>query len=469
MADTGFVLPTIEEIQARVQADLNDAMAGPDSRIKRAVTYVLSWAMAGVAWCLYQFIGWGVQQYFPDTQDEEYLEAYATQRCGIDRLPAYAVTGYVGVTGTAGSTVTTGADGLMQRADGAEFRTQLEVTWDEDGIEGLPVEAVVAGEDGNTDPSVVVNLASAPSGISTEAYVLPAGLTGGDTTHKARGFIAVQATLGTPTLAAGKQLTIGAVSYQVLRSATWSGLGYRAIEIEALANGTAGNAAGDVAMTWTGGAPAGFSATVRTVAGGLDGGQDEESKAALLARVQQDIRNRPQGGAVEDYRRWVLEAPGSNAYRVWVDASSDPGAVDVWFVTADPADPIPTDDEVANASDYVLDDSRVPVGPLVTVRKPSAQHITLALSIKVEDGADATATKAAIVAELQGLLYDEGEVATAGGTIRNSKLRGAIDRAEGEEYHVLTDVDGAGATADVTWGAGEFPVIEDADITWTVL
>jgi len=77
--------------------------------------------------------------------------------------------------------------------------------------------------------------------------------------------------------------------------------------------GTNGNISTATALTLAA-APAGANSSC-TVASAMTGGADQESDAALLARLLARLRNPPHGGNAKDYLAWAMAVPGvSKAY-----------------------------------------------------------------------------------------------------------------------------------------------------------
>lgn len=166
---------------------------------------------------------------------------------------------------------------------------------------------------------------------------------------------------------------------------------------------------------------ASVDATATVAAGGLAGAADEETDAALRARLLDRLRSPPQGGAAADYIAWALEVPGVT--RAWVYPLEDgPGTVVVRFVRDDDASIIPDVGEVGTVQAYI--DERRPVTAQVTVEAPVASPIAYTISITP----DTAATRAAVEAELVDMLRRD---AKPGGTIFKSQIDVAVGVAEG--------------------------------------
>ncbi len=163
-------------------------------------------------------------------------------------------------------------------------------------------------------------------------------------------------------------------------------------------------------------------------AGGMTGGADTETAAALLARLLARIRQAPHGGAAHDYVAWALEVPGVT--RAWVKPGwFGVGTVGIMFM-CDDGGGIPSAEKVAEVQAHI--DARRPVTAEVVVFAPTSKPINPAI-LGLSPSTDAV--KAAVVAELTDLLRREAE---PGGIILGSHIREAISLAAGETDHTLT-------------------------------
>lgn len=227
--------------------------------------------------------------------------------------------------------------------------------------------------------------------------------------------------------------------------------GVATLAVTARSSGVAGNAAAASSMSFQ--SPiAGVDSSGTVAAGGITGGDDEETDAALLARLLARIQQPPHGGAEHDYVAWALEVAGVT--RAWVlPGQLGPGTVGVTFVRDDDAGSIiPDAAEVQEVQDYIDDATRRPVTADVTVFAPTP--VTVDFTIHLDP--DTAAVRAAVQAELEDLLRREAE---PGGTLLLSHIQEAISLAAGENDHVLTV-----PAADVTVLATEIAVM--GTITW---
>lgn len=219
-------------------------------------------------------------------------------------------------------------------------------------------------------------------------------------------------------------------------------------QVTALAAGQAGNLAAGTTLTLV--SPvAGVNSQAAVASGGLVGGADTETDAALRARLLARIQAPPHGGAKADYIAWALDVAGVT--RAWVyPGELGLGTVTVRFVRDDDASIIPDAAEVQAVQDYI--DARRPVTADVTVVAP----IAVPLNLTIQLTPNTSAVQAAVQAEIKDLLRREAE---PGGTILISHIREAISLAAGETNHVLTV-----PAADVTHAVGQIATM--GTITW---
>lgn len=152
-----FERPTLSEIIRRVQADAESRLG------KRAMRWslvtVLSRVIAGVSHGLHGFIVFVLRQCFTSTAEGSYLERRASEY-GIYRRPASKAVGTVTFTGEA---VVPKGTQLQTERDAVYVTTA-------DSVDGkAPVEAVVAGSDGNSPEGLELTLTSPVVGVLSTA------------------------------------------------------------------------------------------------------------------------------------------------------------------------------------------------------------------------------------------------------------------------------------------------------------
>ncbi len=167
---------------------------------------------------------------------------------------------------------------------------------------------------------------------------------------------------------------------------------------------------------------------------GLIGGLDEETTEELRTRLLERWRTPPKGGSDEDYISWAKEITGTT--RVWVHRhESGLGTLTVrWVQDNDIVSIIPDAGEVT-AMQTKLDSER-PITAEVTAAAPtlSATAFTIAIT------PDTTAVRAAVSAELDDLMLQDGETGdgVARGTIKLSRMQTFIGNADGVTDYTLT-------------------------------
>lgn len=187
MADTGFTRPTLTTIDDRIKSDINARLPGADARLRRSFLGVLARVQAGVAHGLYGYQAYIARQAIVDTADTDGIEAWG-RVWGILRKLATRSTGNISVTGTNGATIA--VDVEIQRADGTVFKVTTGATIS-GGVATVAVQAVSAGDAGNTDAAATASFISPISGVNSACVVAAGGLTGGtddeaDPLYKAR-------------------------------------------------------------------------------------------------------------------------------------------------------------------------------------------------------------------------------------------------------------------------------------------
>ncbi|MDR3661594.1 MAG: baseplate J/gp47 family protein [Mycobacterium sp.] len=234
------------------------------------------------------------------------------------------------------------------------------------------------------------------------------------------------------TAAAGAVLDAGTLlqtsdgrSYTVTVGGTTSG-GINTAQIQALDAGSLGN--GDAGLTLFPVQPVqGIGNTFTVLAPGLTGGVAAESVESLRARVIRSYRIIPNGGSAADYETWALECPGIT--RAWCRGGYlGPGTVGLFVMRDNDPIPLPDDGQLALVQAYI--DPLRPVTAELHVLAPVLVPVTYTLRLVP----DTTATRAAVVAELQDLHDREGGL---GETLLLTHIAESISSAGGEQDHLL--------------------------------
>lgn len=170
-----FARPTLAEIRARIQADLNTRANGGTPYLRRAFEYVLSWAVAAVVHDLHGHIAYATTQQLPTDCDETQLAKWG-QMVSIPRKQPTAATGNYVFTGVNGSVIVEGSQ--VQVAGNIVYETTAEGTIS-GGTATIEVEAVEVGEAGNTDGSTPGALVSPITGVQSAGAFDADGAEGG--------------------------------------------------------------------------------------------------------------------------------------------------------------------------------------------------------------------------------------------------------------------------------------------------
>ena len=214
--------------------------------------------------------------------------------------------------------------------------------------------------------------------------------------------------------------------------------------------GAIGNAEAGVKLTLI--SPvAGVESSAVVAEGGISAGVDAEEAEDLRARVLEDWREPPQGGALHDYRRWAKEVAGVT--RAWAFSKLyGVGTVGVTFVMDNKIGSIlPDENEVALVQEYI--DSVRPDGSHTIVYAPVAKLVDLEIQLRP----NTVLVQQAILAEVQDFFSRE---AAPGETLHLSRLSEAISVGAGEHHHKL-----ASPVASITATKAEMPIL--GEITWS--
>lgn len=99
--------PTLREIDARLQADVESRLPGVDPALRRSLIGAIIHAVAGAHHEIYGYLAWIAEQAFPDRAGSEELARWA-RIWGVSRTAATAASGTVTVTGTDGAAIEAG-------------------------------------------------------------------------------------------------------------------------------------------------------------------------------------------------------------------------------------------------------------------------------------------------------------------------------------------------------------------------
>lgn len=173
-----FNRPTLAEIRTQIESSIRSAL-GLGPLLARSVLSAIAAAIAGVVHQQHGHLDWISRQAFPDTADAEELDRLGGIY-GVVRKTAGFAAGFVEVTGTIGAAIPSGTRWRLN--DGTEFELDGVGVVLTAGVQSLPIQAVVAGIDGNAPNDAVLTLTSPIASVQTAATAAGA-LTGGATTE----------------------------------------------------------------------------------------------------------------------------------------------------------------------------------------------------------------------------------------------------------------------------------------------
>ena len=151
--------PTLQELKARMLADLDYRLPSLRTRPAKAVLIVLVIMLAGTISSLYAFAGWISRQLDPLTASEQWLTVWAA-RLGCPRKEATTSSGTVAFAGVADIPIPTGTR-LRHAVTGLLYRTTAPVAGGT-----CPVVAEAAGAAGNLPIPSTLTLETPIAGVS---------------------------------------------------------------------------------------------------------------------------------------------------------------------------------------------------------------------------------------------------------------------------------------------------------------
>lgn len=193
---------------------------------------------------------------------------------------------------------------------------------------------------------------------------------------------------------------------------------------------------------------------------GFSGGQDEEPDSELRIRIDDRIKNPPQGGTKADFEAWAKEVTGvANA---WAYGNTPSAGWVTIVVKATGSNPVPSAPLLASVTANVS--AKMPITTNLTVEPIDDAVIDMTIDITIEAGADQADTEAAITANLTSYLEDEAE---PGVDVLISGLRNAISTTGVADYEITAiDKDSVPQSiADIPMTGYEYAVI--GTITYT--
>jgi len=456
MADTGFTIPTMQELIDRISADFNTKYPGEESRIKNSLLWILARVYAGAIYPLYLFQRWALNQRFTGTCTSDYYADRLLEMYGLFRLPATTAAGKLNLTGLNSTVIPVG----FQWTIGNIIYSSTESKTISGGVATIAVECDESGDAGNQDAGTEGVYLSPLAGLDATCTVESGGITGGvDEEDTPTAMIRLAAYLAnTPQGGAAADYESWAMATEDVRvDRVWVQPeipmpGYVTIYFTEVDTGS--------------GYIPGESSADNLLCNTVNTSYCMISKSNLSAAIGYTVHPGDLAGGTI-----YFQANGTAEPKFATINSS--GAISVsayWrfnFETTLDAAPALAEPvgvygpECSAVKNAVLENS--PVTARVIVKAPAANTIDIDVSIKLFDSAVQADVEDDVAAQIDSLFRLVSEI---GGTVYNSEIVGAINSAAGIKYFSITDVDGGGASADVVCAAGQLPVLGTLSITW---
>ncbi len=202
--------------------------------------------------------------------------------------------------------------------------------------------------------------------------------------------------------------------------------GTASVPVEAQVDGAAGNLAAGSVLTITSPIDQINPQTATVDASGLAGGNDIEAIDSWRARILAEIRQKPMGGAQNDYVDWAKRALTDVEYVNPVPLMFGLGTVGVPFLMAGPA--VPTAAQMAVVQAYLMSVRPVTAQPTAIAGTLNPIDVTLHLN------PDTPTIRSAATTALQYFFLQSAQL---GGTTYYSRLDNAISAGDGEYSHEL--------------------------------
>ena len=171
--------PTLQELIKRNEGEFFGRLVGGGAILRRSILRVLARAWAGMAHLQHGFLQWISQQIFASTAETEQLERHGLE-WGITRKAATYAGGICSFAGMASAYAPAGT--VLLRVDGLRYVLLEAVLIDVTGTATAPVQAEIAGDNGNALPETVLEFETPITGLGVEA-VTEDGLAGGVNTE----------------------------------------------------------------------------------------------------------------------------------------------------------------------------------------------------------------------------------------------------------------------------------------------
>jgi uncharacterized phage protein gp47/JayE len=188
MAESGFIIPTLQAIRDRVVADINAAVAGADSRLRKTALRGLAVGLSGISWGLHKFGKNISNEVLPDCASDVGVERWQSI-LGLPDVQPVKSAGTFKFTGTDPTPIPSGTE--IARNDGVAYVTTAPAVMGSStpGEVDVPCEAVIAGSDGDAVTGQTATLVVPIVGVDSVATVIAPGIVGGvdeETTEQLR-------------------------------------------------------------------------------------------------------------------------------------------------------------------------------------------------------------------------------------------------------------------------------------------
>ncbi|MGD2215153.1 MAG: baseplate J/gp47 family protein [Gemmatimonadales bacterium] len=177
MPDSGFAVPTLEDVVDRTTADVDSHVPGADAKLRYRPLRALALTEAGASWGLHRFAANIACEIFPDLASEAGVVRWQQMLDLADVVPVKA-TGSILFSGSVGASVPTGTE--ARRNDGLIYLVDAP-----GGVIGgggtvtLAATAEEEGEDYDSTAGQALTLTSPLSGVDSACEVGAGGFTGG--------------------------------------------------------------------------------------------------------------------------------------------------------------------------------------------------------------------------------------------------------------------------------------------------
>lgn len=170
-----YEIPTLTEIDERIQADLKTRIEGAVSFLRRSVLKIQARVYAGAVRLLYGYLKYQSLQLFVLTSDSEELEIQGNE-LGVTKTKAVEASGTGTATGSAGLVIPANTE--LESNAGYTYYTDVEVTFT-GTTASVDFTAAEAGANSNDDGGILLSFVSPIAGVTTTITVDVNGIDGG--------------------------------------------------------------------------------------------------------------------------------------------------------------------------------------------------------------------------------------------------------------------------------------------------